>query len=92
MLGVLQRCYADRYQTWLPILKEMVPSLGAALSDEPVLFEELRSRTNKALGLEPDCPHLPRTREVPPPHRAARPPRRRAAGGTPTASSPGGES
>ena len=83
MLGVLQRCYADRYQTWLPILKEMVPSLGAALSDEPVLFEELRSWTNEALGLEPDCP---------PPHRAARPPRRCAAGGTPTASSPGGES
>jgi malate dehydrogenase (quinone) len=52
MLGVLQRCYADRYQTWLPILKEMVPSLGAALSHEPVLLEELRSWTNKALGLE----------------------------------------
>jgi malate dehydrogenase (quinone) len=51
MLGVLQSCYADRYQTWLPILKEMVPSLGAALSDEPVLFEELRWWTNKALAL-----------------------------------------
>ena len=52
MLGVLQRCFADRYQTWLPILKEMVPSLGATLSEEPVLFEELRSWTNKALGLK----------------------------------------
>jgi malate dehydrogenase (quinone) len=92
MLEVLQRCYADRYLTWLPILKEMVPSLGAALSDEPVLFEELRSWTNKALALEPDCPPLSRKREVPPPHRAARLPRRCAAGGTPTASSPGGES
>lgn len=55
MLGVLQRCFADRYQTWLPILKEMVPSLGASLSNEPVLFEELRSWTNEALALEPDC-------------------------------------
>jgi len=53
MLGVLQRCFADRYQTWLSTLKEMVPSLGAGLSDEPVLFEELRSWTNKALELEP---------------------------------------
>jgi len=52
MLGVLQRCFADRYQSWLPILKEMVPSLGASLSEEPVLFEELRSWTNKALELE----------------------------------------
>jgi malate dehydrogenase (quinone) len=52
MLGVLQRCFADRYQAWLSTLKEMVPSLGATLSDEPVLFEELRSWTNTALALE----------------------------------------
>ena len=52
MLGVLRRCFGNRYQTWLPILKEMVPSLGASLSEEPVLFEELRSWTNKALELE----------------------------------------
>src|SRR5271163_2923462 len=51
MLGTLQRCFADRYQIWLPTLKEIVPSLGAALSDEPVLFEELRSWSNKALAL-----------------------------------------
>ena len=34
MLDVLQRCFADRYQSWLPTLKEMVPSLGAELSRE----------------------------------------------------------
>jgi malate dehydrogenase (quinone) len=51
MLGVLRRCFADRYQAWLPTLKEMVPSLGATLSNEPVLFEELRTWTNKALAL-----------------------------------------
>jgi malate dehydrogenase (quinone) len=30
----------------------MVPSLGVTLSEEPVLYEELRSWTNKALELE----------------------------------------
>lgn len=41
MIGVLQRCFGDRYQSWLPKLKEMVPSLGTKLSDEPRLFEEV---------------------------------------------------
>jgi malate dehydrogenase (quinone) len=62
MLGVLQRCFPDRYQAWLPTLKDMVPSLGAALSDEPALFEEVWSWGTKVLGLQPDCP---------PPHQAA---------------------
>jgi malate dehydrogenase (quinone) len=90
MLEVLQRCFADRYQAWLPTLKDIVPSLGATLSDEPALFEEVWSWGTKALGLGADCP--------PPPHRAARsasspggadcpPPPHRAAR---SASSPGG--
>jgi malate dehydrogenase (quinone) len=41
MLEVLQRCFAHRYQSWLPTLTEMVPSLGATLSREPALFEEV---------------------------------------------------
>jgi malate dehydrogenase (quinone) len=52
MLDVLQCCFPDRYQAWLPTLKDMVPSLGATLSREPVLFEELRSWSTKALRLE----------------------------------------
>jgi malate dehydrogenase (quinone) len=51
MLGVLRGCFADRYQAWLPTLKEMVPSLGVTLSDEPALYEELRLWSNKALRL-----------------------------------------
>jgi malate dehydrogenase (quinone) len=84
MLGVLQRCFPERYQAWLPTLKDMVPSLGATLSDEPALFEELHSWTTKALQLGLDYP--------PAPHRTGRPPRRCAAGGAPTASSTGGQS
>ncbi|MBV8860242.1 MAG: malate:quinone oxidoreductase, partial [Mycobacterium sp.] len=56
MLGVLQRCFPDRYQRWLPTLKDMVPSLGAALSRDPELFEEVWSWGSKALGLQQsDC-------------------------------------
>ena len=52
MLEVLQRCFADRYQAWLPTLKDIVPSLGATLSDQPALFEEVWSWGTKALGLD----------------------------------------
>ncbi|MGH3595980.1 MAG: malate dehydrogenase (quinone), partial [Mycobacterium sp.] len=51
MLDVLQRCFPDRYQSWLPTLKEMVPSLGATLSREPALFEEVWSWGTKVLEL-----------------------------------------
>jgi malate dehydrogenase (quinone) len=62
MLDVLERCFPDRYPAWLPMLKEMVPSLGVSLSRNPALYEELRSWTTKALALE---------LEGPPPARAA---------------------
>jgi malate dehydrogenase (quinone) len=65
MLEVLQRCFPDRHQAWLPTLKDMVPSLGASLSAEPALFEEVWSWGTKALRLQPDCP--------PPPQAASQP-------------------
>ena len=52
MLDVLQRCFVNRYQSWLPTLKEMVPSLGAELSREPALYDEVWSWGSKALQLE----------------------------------------
>ncbi len=56
MLAVLQRCFADRYPSWLPTLKEMVPSLGVQLSREPALFDEVWSWGSKVLELGPDGP------------------------------------
>ena len=50
MLDVLQRCFAERYQSWLPTLKEMVPSLGAELSKEPALYDEVWTWGTKVLG------------------------------------------
>ena len=53
MLEVMQRCFADRYPSWEPKLKEMVPSLGSKLSDEPRLFAEVWDHGTRVLGLEP---------------------------------------
>ncbi len=52
MLDVLQRCFPNRYQAWLSTLKEMVPSLGAELSREPALYDEVWSWGSKVLQLE----------------------------------------
>lgn len=52
MLDVLERCFPDRYPTWLPVLKEMVPSLGTELSGEPTLFDEVWSWGTKVLQLD----------------------------------------
>ena len=51
MLDVMQRCFSDRYASWLPKLEAMVPSLGTELSNEPALFEEVWSWGTKVLKL-----------------------------------------
>ncbi len=52
MLDVLERCFTDRYRSWVPTLKEMVPSLGVELSREPGLFDEVWSWGTKVLQLD----------------------------------------
>jgi malate dehydrogenase (quinone) len=52
MLDVMERCFSDRYPSWLPKLKEMVPSLGTELSNEPALFEEVWSWGTGVLKLD----------------------------------------
>ena len=52
MLDVMQRCFGDRYKSWSPKLKEIVPSLGTELSGEPALFEEVWSWGTKVLKLD----------------------------------------
>ncbi|MUM31598.1 malate:quinone oxidoreductase, partial [Mycolicibacterium sp. CBMA 361] len=52
MIEVLERCFGDRYQAWLPKLKEMVPSLGVKLSGEPKLYREVWDWGTKALKLD----------------------------------------
>lgn len=52
MLDVMRRCFGQRYQAWLPKLKEMVPSLNVELSTEPALFDEVWSWGSRVLELE----------------------------------------
>jgi malate dehydrogenase (quinone) len=59
MLDVMERCFSDRYQSWLPKLKEMVPSLGTELSNEPALFEEVWSWGTKVLKLDKPANGVP---------------------------------
>jgi malate dehydrogenase (quinone) len=52
MLDVMKRCFSGRYPSWTPALKEVVPSLGVELSNEPALFDEVWSWTSKVLKLD----------------------------------------
>jgi malate dehydrogenase (quinone) len=59
MLDVMERCFSDRYPSWLPKLKEMVPSLGTELSNEPALFEEVWSWGTGVLKLDKAASGVP---------------------------------
>ena len=56
MIEVMQRCFADEYPSWEPKLKEMVPSLGSKLSEEPRLFAEVWDHGTRVLGLGESTP------------------------------------
>jgi malate dehydrogenase (quinone) len=59
MLDVLERCFPDRYAGWQPKLKEMIPSLGIELSNEPKLFAEVWDWGTKALKLDRQANEVP---------------------------------
>ncbi len=63
MFDVMQRCFPDRYPSWEPKLKEMVPSLGTPLSTEPKLFEEVWAHGTKVLKLDKAASTLPVTQD-----------------------------
>lgn len=51
MLEVFQKCFPQHMEEWEPKLKEMIPSYGLSLADNPELLEEVHTSTAKALGL-----------------------------------------
>ena len=59
MLDVLERCFSDRFPSWQPKLKEMVPSFGTPLSGEPKLFEEVWAWGTKVLKLDEKATDVP---------------------------------
>jgi malate dehydrogenase (quinone) len=51
MLEVLEKCFPEEMFKWKPKIKEMVPSYGVSLVENPELFHEINASTAKALGL-----------------------------------------
>ncbi|MDX8342668.1 malate:quinone oxidoreductase [Rossellomorea sp. YZS02] len=51
MLEVLDKCFPQHMKEWEPKIKEMIPSYGVALGENPELFKEIHTSTAKALGL-----------------------------------------
>ncbi|GIO90289.1 MULTISPECIES: malate:quinone oxidoreductase [Paenibacillus] len=51
MLEVLQKCFPQHMKEWEPKIKEMIPSYGVSLVDQPELLQEIHHSTAKTLGL-----------------------------------------
>ncbi|WP_026696116.1 malate:quinone oxidoreductase [Peribacillus kribbensis] len=51
MLDVLQKCFPQNMKEWEPKIKEMIPSYGKSLSENPALFKEIFESTTQSLGL-----------------------------------------
>lgn len=51
MLGLLQRCFPDRFAEWEPAIREMIPNFGVQLNADPARAAESLAATAKALKL-----------------------------------------
>lgn len=51
MLQVIQKCFPQQIKEWEPKLKEMIPSYGTTLMENPELLQEVHTSTAQALGL-----------------------------------------
>lgn len=51
MLEVMTKCFPEHMNEWEPKIKEMIPSYGISLMDNPELLEEIRTLTSWTLGL-----------------------------------------
>jgi malate dehydrogenase (quinone) len=55
MVNLIQRCFKAEAASpeWQARFKEMIPSFGQKLNDNPQLVEQIRAHTNAILGLNP---------------------------------------
>jgi malate dehydrogenase (quinone) len=51
MLGLLRKCFPDRWDGWQDAVHEMVPTYGQDLGDDAALADATLERTAKVLGL-----------------------------------------
>lgn len=52
MLDVMERCFSSEYSTWLPRLRELIPSVGVSLAENRALLEEVQASTDTTLNLK----------------------------------------
>ncbi|WP_240375234.1 malate:quinone oxidoreductase [Bacillus piscicola] len=51
MIEVFKKCFPEQLKEWEPKLKEMIPSYGVSLADNPELYHEIQTSTAQSLGL-----------------------------------------
>ncbi|MBX9967179.1 malate:quinone oxidoreductase [Priestia aryabhattai] len=51
MLEVLEKCFPQHMKKWEPKIKEMIPSYGLSLVENPALFNEIHASTAQTLDL-----------------------------------------
>lgn len=51
MLNLIARCFPSRMASWEPRLKELIPSYGQTLNDDPRLADEVIGHTSRVLGI-----------------------------------------
>ncbi|ODA89832.1 malate:quinone oxidoreductase [Leifsonia xyli subsp. xyli] len=51
MVDLLKRCFPERFEGWLPVLRELIPTVGTTLNDRPEEAEFVLKRTAAVLKL-----------------------------------------
>jgi malate dehydrogenase (quinone) len=51
LLEVLEKCFPQHMKEWEPKIKEMIPSYGVSLMENPELIHEIHTSTAQTLGL-----------------------------------------
>ncbi|WP_078408824.1 malate:quinone oxidoreductase [Priestia abyssalis] len=51
MLEVLEKCFPQHIKEWEPKIKEMIPSYGLSLVENPEIFQRIHNSTTQTLGL-----------------------------------------
>jgi malate dehydrogenase (quinone) len=51
MVDLLQRCFPDRFEGWLPTLKQLIPTVGTTLNDRPEAAARVLRETAEVLHL-----------------------------------------
>ncbi|WP_138751303.1 malate:quinone oxidoreductase [Paenibacillus sinopodophylli] len=51
MLDVMNKCFPQHIKEWEPKIKEMIPSYGLSLMENPELLQEIHASTAASLGL-----------------------------------------